>query len=397
MGSAQIRRVAHLSPLVVLAALTAACATLPSSGPSIRAVADVGAQKHPGEPPVQLVDITGNVSRRLVSLIVQQSFATLLDEPAAYGSVVGPGDLIGISVWEAPPALLFGSSISSQGGGNAAMTSHNSTLPEQLVNQDGLIRVPFIGSVQAGGRTPEAIGSEIQRRLAGKAHNPQVIVRIVRNEAATVTVVGEVTNATRMPLSARGERLLDALASAGGVRQSIDKITVQITREDHVVAMPLVDVIRDPRENVRLAARDVVTALYQPYSFTVLGAANKNEEIPFERTGLSLAQALGRMGGLNDQRASAKGLFIFRFEAPEVFTAVGQPSPATAANGKVPVIYRADLKDPLTLFAAQAFPIKDKDVVFVSNAPSTDFQKFLQILTQIAYPIISVESALNRF
>jgi polysaccharide export outer membrane protein len=52
---------------------------------------------------------------------------------------------------------------------------------------------------------------------------------------------------------------------------------------------------------------DVVTALYQPYSFTALGAVGRNAEIDFEGTGLTLTQALGRIGGLRDDRADIKG------------------------------------------------------------------------------------------
>ena len=38
-----------------------------------------------------------------------------------------------------------------------------------------------------------------------------------------------------------------------------------------------------------------MTAFFQPYSFTVLGAAGKNDEIRFEGAGITLSQALGRM------------------------------------------------------------------------------------------------------
>ena len=68
-------------------------------------------------------------------------------------------------------------------------------------------------------------------------------------------------------LTPRGERLLDALAGAGGVRQPADKITIQITRAGQVVALPLDSIIRDPRQNIRLQTDDVVAAIYQPYSF----------------------------------------------------------------------------------------------------------------------------------
>jgi polysaccharide biosynthesis/export protein len=72
------------------------------------------------------------------------------------------------------------------------------------------------------------IESEITRQLQGKANRPQVLARLVANNTAYATVVGEVTNSTRMSLTPRGERLLDALAAAGGTKQPVGKIVLQL-------------------------------------------------------------------------------------------------------------------------------------------------------------------------
>ncbi|EIF82350.1 capsular polysaccharide biosynthesis/export periplasmic protein WcbC, partial [Burkholderia pseudomallei 354a] len=167
---------------------------------------------------------------------------------------------------------------------------------------------------KAAGRSPTQLAREIAARLKSMAHDPQVLVKLSRNETSYVTVVGDVAENARMALTARGERLLDALASAGGAKHPVDKVTIQITRGKTVASLPLDMVIRDPRQNVPLHAGDVVTVLFQPYSFTVLGATGKNDEINFEAKGITLAQALARAGGLQDSRADAKGVFIFRLE-----------------------------------------------------------------------------------
>jgi len=382
---------------VALVALSA-CSNLPRSGPRLGEIERFGSQGGAVENvPVQLMEVTDSLTRSLREVKAPKSFADLLGEVAPYGAVVGRGDVLDIGVWEAPPAVLFGYAGAGTvgGGGGGALdgvgTGSNNGLPPQIVNQDGAISVPFVGMVQAAGRTPEAIAQDIRRGLTGKAHDPQVVVRIVRNSTSDVTVVGDVASSVRMPLTPKGERVLDAVASAGGVRQPVGKMTVQITRGGTVAAMPLSAIIREPRENVRLQARDVVTVLFQPYSFTVLGAAARNEEVPFESTGLTLSQALGRIGGIADQRANPHGVFIFRFEDPAFFTAHGLPAPPTSDNGKVPVIYRVDLRNPATLFAAQSFPIQDQDLIYVANSPLADFQKFLQAVSQVVYPIISIQ------
>lgn len=381
--------------LLAGAALLSGCTILPSAGPRTGAIKNT-AGKTIQNAPVAIVDVTDGIARTVKDHSQPISFADQLGDGVLASSVIEIGDTLDISIWEAPPATLFGTMI---GGSQLAMSStlrpvpdaRGTNLPEQMVGESGTVNIPFAGRVQASGRTPDAIAQDIRTRLLGKAHDPQVIVRRSRNAATNVTVVGEVVNSGRMPLTAKGERLLDALANAGGVRQPVGKMTIQVTRGDHVGIMPLEAVIKDPRQNIRLQADDVVTLLFQPFSFTVLGAAKANQEVPFEATGLTLSQALGRMGGLDDQRANPKGVFIFRFEDPTVFPGNGQALPTTK-DGKVPVIYRVNMRDPTTLFVAQSFPIKDKDVIYISNAPLADFSKFLQAVSQIVYPIATIQN-----
>jgi polysaccharide export outer membrane protein len=368
---------------------------LPGAGPTTNAVVKQ-AESSVAQASVQVVDLTDGVSRLVAAAHAVPSFRAVFGEGLPWGAVVGKGDVLDISIWEAPPAALFGTVVGGDfSGSNASQpgsaVARSSSLPQQMVGQDGSINVPFVGPVKADGQTTGQIAAKIRSSLVGKAHDPQVLVRLSSNASANVTIVGEVANSTRMPLTAKGERLLDALANAGGVRQPVGKMTIQLTRGADVEAMPLETVIKDPQQNIRLQANDVVTLLFQPYSFTVLGAARNNQEIPFEGTGLTLSQAFGRMGGLDDQRANPKSVFIFRFEDPHALGSGGMAL-ATTQDGKVPVIYRINMRDPKTLFVAQSFPIKDKDVVYVSNAPLADFSKFLQAVSQIIYPIATIQN-----
>jgi polysaccharide biosynthesis/export protein len=221
-----------------------------------------------------------------------------------------------------------------------------------------------------------------------------VFVRVAQNVSSTATVVGEVSNNVRVPLTAGGERLLDALAAAGGVRQPISKVSLQVTRGTQFRTLPLDVIIRDPRQNIALRPGDVVTALYQPLSFTALGATGKQDEVPFEAQGISLAQALGRIGGLLDSRSDPKGVFIFRFEPSESLQWPRQPV-ATTPDGMVPVVYRMDLSDPRSFFAMQSFPMQHRDIVYVSNAPIAELQKFLNVVFSITYPVLNAVNVLR--
>ncbi|NBC36900.1 polysaccharide export protein [Novosphingobium sp. FSY-8] len=349
---------------------------------------------------IRVVPVDAAVVRASSAQVAAQGLGRVLGDGVVAGSVIGRGDVVDISVWEAPPAVLFGSggewraaaygTGTLAGGAGGLATATRASLPEQMVDAGGMITVPFVGPVVAAGRTPQQIAADITRRLGGKAHDPQVMLRVVRNATANVTVVGEVASSARIGLTARGERLLDVLAAAGGVRQPVGKVTVQVSRAGRVAAMPLEAVIRDPAQNIRMQADDVVTALYQPYSFTALGATGTNAEVAFEGTGLTLAQALGRIGGLRDDRANPRGLFIFRIERdPALLAAIGV---ADGAPGGVPVIYRLDMSDPASLFWAQGFAVQHRDVIYVSNAPAADLQKFVGLVSQVAVTGLTIGS-----
>ncbi len=369
-----------------LALLLQGCASFISSTGPTRAEIDESAAKPELAAAIQIVDVDDAVTRRLLAQRTQRMFSeTLGNEPVALRKV-GRGDLLEVSIWEAAPATLFGATVLE--GRTAPGGSRATTLPEQMVDDEGFISVPFAGRVKADGRTPEAIAGDVVARLAGKANQPEVIVRRTRNLSSNALVVGDVTTSTRVQLAPGNERLLDALAAAAGVKQPVNKTTIQVTRGSSVHSLPLETIIADPRQNVVLHPGDVVTALFQPLSFTALGATGRNEEIAFEAQGITLAQALARAGGLLDARSNPQGVFIFRFEPKGALDWPRQPVMATP-EGRVPVIYRVDLKDPRSFFVMQSFPVGNRDLLYVSNAPVAEVQKFLNVVFSVAYPFLT--------
>lgn len=374
--------------VIGLALATAACTSV---GPSASAVRDFAARDSAQGIVIRPLDMVSVLRARDAKPAA--SFADNLGGARPIGFVVGPGDVLEVSIWEAPPATLFSTGMSEpRSAGGSAQAIRSTSLPEFLVPESGLISIPFAGMVRVSGRDLREIEQEIQRRLVGKAHLPQVLVRLVRNATATVTVVGDVSNSLRMPLSPKGERVLDALAAAGGTRQPVEKMTLQIARGEKIVSMPLRRVIEDPRQNVVLNRDDIITALFQPYSFTALGAAGKNAEIPFEATGLTLSQALGRLGGLQDMRADPKGVFVFRWVEPNAIEA--GPNKITNSKGEIAVIYTLNLKDPASYFAIQNFAMQDKDVIYIANSPVAELQRFTTIIASTVLPAVSVSNSL---
>ena len=393
MSARFIKKGRLLSIALVSAFLLSGCATGPdwisSSGASRQQVQE---RRETGRiEGIQLVDVSDTLARTLAESKKLGQFADVFPSKGSNNYLIGPGDIVEVSVWEAPPAMLFGGQVVDPKSGPT--TTRVVTFPEQMVAPNGAITVPFAGRVPVKGQTTQEIETDIVKRLTGKSNQPQVLVRVIKNNTSNVTVVGDVTSSTLMPLTPKGERLLDALAAGGGVKQPVNRMAIQLSRESITATMPLDAVIRDPKQNVMLKPGDVVTALFQPQSFSVLGATGKNEEIPFEAQGISLAQALARSGGLNDGRADARGVFIFRFEDAKLVDAKG--SLTKSGDGTVPVVYQIDLRDPASFFVTQNFPVQNRDVIYVSNSPAAEFEKFLRLVVSVAVPSVSINRMLQ--
>jgi polysaccharide export outer membrane protein len=391
-----LQRSCLLASLTFAVVALAGCTTLGSSGPRTGKVMS-SRTSSVSNADIRIVEVNDDVARRLLTASRPPLFSDILGEGAPEKTVIGQGDLLTVTVWETPPAVLFGM-LGGQGVSTSAVgisTGRSADMPSQMVDDRGLITLPFIGPLQAANKTPRQLEADIKARLTGIANQPQVMVGITRNANANVSVVGEVNLSALVPLTPHGERLLDVIASAGGVRPQTNKVMIQITRGSTVAALPMDTVIRDPRQNIRLRANDVVTAVYQSYSFTSLGASGANAEIDFEATGITLAQALGRINGLQDNRADVKGVFLFRWEDPASLDPAILDGARTAPDGKVPVIYRINMSDPATFFIAPSFPIHNRDILYVSNAPGVDMQKFISVITQTTFSVIGITNAVS--
>lgn len=372
-----------LLSLCLLPVLLCGCAAMPNSGASRMQVQRAEHSKSLEGVLVRSVDDA--LARRLSDSKCFRPFAEVFGSAKPRGYPIGPGDTIVITVWETPPSILFGGVALDPKVG--ALSTSAEALPAQMVMDDGTISMPFAGRIKVSGRSVREVESDITARLQGKANNPQVMVRVSGNPTSQISVIGDVAKSANMSLTPKGERLLDALAAAGGVTQPVTKVSLQLSRTGVTASMPLDTIVRDPKQNIPLLPGDVLTALFQPWTFSVLGATGKNQEIPFEARGISLAQALARSGGLNDNRADPGGVFVFRFEDAPL---VEEPSAQLPVNGKVPVVYQVNFNDPAAFFVIQNFPVQDKDVIYVANMPSAELEKFLRMVGMVLTPSLNL-------
>ena len=288
-----------------------------------------------------------------------------------------------MTVWEAAAGGLFSSPAAATptGASGVGTGSNSATIPEQVVGRDGGITVPYAGRIHVVGRTTRAVQEQIEHALEGKAIQPQVLVNITRTAGDAVSVGGEVAAGARVPLSVKGDRLLDVLAVAGGVRAPVNETFVELSRGSKTSRIPLINIVNNPSENIYMHPGDTLTLVRDPQTFIALGAMGQNAEIPFQADGISLAQALAKSGGLRDERSDPRGVFIFRYEPASVARQLAPTSPLVEPGRLTPVVYRLDLANPNGMFLEQSFHVANRDVIYVSNSPSTEVQKVFGIIS----------------
>src|SRR5207302_5523012 len=341
---------------VLAGMIVAGCSSLPTAGPT---ASDVKHQEiKDNEVRFDLVDIDDNVVAALLASR-GENFHTRFKK---YGRPpqprIGVGDSVIVSIWEAAGGGLFGASPTD----HVSAGSRSVTIPEQIVGRDGGISVPFADRVPAAGRLPIEVQKTIEQRLQEKAIEPQVIVTVTKSLSNSVTVAGEVVSGARVPLSLKGDHLLDLIAAAGGARAPVYETFVRLSRDGITATISMEALVSDPAENIYTYPGDVLTLVRLPQSFTVFGATGTNTQVNFTAERMTLVEALAKAGGLQDQRSDPAGVFLFRFEPPGIVNALGRPQLASGPEGSSPVVYRLDMRDAKSYFLAQRFPIHDKDV-----------------------------------
>ena len=355
------------------------CAEVPRAGPVASEITDQATTPDGDRYVLVTVDakVVGMVGRREPT-----SFAAAFgDHRPSQDLHIGVGDGVVVTIWEAGPGGLFSAPLIP--GGTVSAGSNSATIPEQLVGRDGSITVPYAGRIHVAGQTTQEVQATVEKALQGKAIQPQALVNVSRPISNTVTVGGEVVAGARVPLTLHGDRLLDVISAAGGVRAPVHESIVELSRGGRSTRVSLTRVVNDTHENIYVRAGDVITVVRDPQTYMILGAATHNAQIPFQSEGATLAEALTNAGGLNDNQADPTGVFIFRYEPVSVVRQL-RPDWTPPAGAQVfPVVYRVDLTTSESLLLAQRFSILNHDVVFVSNSPGTQWNKVLTLVNEV--------------
>ncbi len=336
--------------------------------------------------PYVLVQISDYVIQTLLRFPGPSLFGRFGDYRGPVEQRIGIGDQVQVTVFEAAGGGLFSQTIV---GANSP-GSHSAVIPAQVVARDGAITVPYAGRVKVAGQTPPEVEKTIVERLTGKAIEPQAIVTLQGNVSNSVTVTGEVVNGGRIPLTARGDRILDVIAtSAGGLRAPVHETFIELTRGGKTVRVPMQALLADPRENIYARPGDTITLIRYPLTFTAVGATGRNAVVPFQAKGITLEEAIGQSSGLIDGIADPEGVFVLRFEPVAVAKSYPGFNPDRVGDAPlIPVVYLINMRNPGSLFLARRFSLHDKDILYVSNSPFSDIQKLFSLIGTLTSPAI---------
>lgn len=357
--------------------------SLPAQGPSAQEVLEQAEVQG-----YELVPITDDVAKRLSAAGRHGFSAAFLNAPVLTSNlVVGVGDRLNIRIFEAGRGGLF-----SNDTGNGTVS-----LPNVTVGPDGLISLPYVGTIQARGQTPRKIEQEIVASLQGKAIEPQATVEIALNANNSVTVMGAVVRPTKLQMNLRGERLSAALVAAGGARNPAHEISVKITRRGQTSTASLERIQTDSRQDIALRSDDTVTVLHNPESYTIMGSVNRPGDVPFSEPSITLLEAIGKASGLLDVRADSRNVFLYRREQQGVLSAHGVArKPWWGGKGEsVPTVYVLDFSAPKALFLAQTIQMRDGDAIYVANASAIALRKALSLFGLGAVTGTSITNLVN--
>jgi polysaccharide biosynthesis/export protein len=381
---------------IVVAALLPGCSLLPGTGPKSDAVegnATAGVRSTAALP-YTLIDVSADT----IGFLSQPNLITFQgefpDKRPKPQQVAGVGDVLNISIFEAAPGGLFTPATAA-----GARPGNFVDLPPQAVDQKGSIYVPYAGEIPAAARTLPEIQQAIVARLRNRAIEPQVVVSLNQQHSSVVSVLGDVNAPGVLALNSVGERLLALIARAGGPKFEAIESYVTLQRDGKRVRVLLSRVVHDPNENIFIRPNDVIFVTREAPSFTALGALNQNifgfnSEITFETETLTLAQAIGKAGGLNDNQSDPAEVFVYRYEDRRFLEKFGVDTKRFTYD-RIPTIYHLNLRDPSGMLLASGFQMRTKDVMYAANAKVVDYYKLLVLINSTANSVSNTANAVT--
>ena len=363
--------------LLMAVSIVASCA-LPRVGPNKRELYE-GSVQRSGD--AFVVSVNDRVTR---ATAVQPAlgFTEEFQRAGLIGAdTIRPGDTLGLTIWEnVDDGLLAGE------------LGNNTLLEEVQVDSSGFIFVPYAGRIRAAGNTPDAIRRLITSKLDEQTPDPQVEVRRLAGDGASVSLIGSVGVQGVYPIERPTRTLSTMLAAAGGVTVEPELAQITVVRGEHQSKVWFQDLYSNPRFDIALRDGDRILVEQDTRAFTALGATGSQARLNFASPTISAVEAIAQVGGLNANLADPTGIFVLRNEPAEVANQVLGRGDLVGAQR---MVYVLDLTEPNGMFTARDFAIRDEDTLYVTEAPFAQWNKVIVSITQPLGTIGTVSSAVD--
>jgi polysaccharide export outer membrane protein len=382
-----------LISLFTLALLGAGgCSFFPVSGPTSLAI---DSETSPTVP-YALIKLTPETIDILAAHEPKGLAGTFTDRRPPTNITFGIGDVVSITVFEAAAGGLFIPLEAGVRPGNFV------NLPDQMVDNNGNITMPFAGLVKAAGRTNVQVQDDIVNKIKNRAIEPQLVVTLAQQRTSLISVVGAVNTPLRfaVPASGAGDRVLDAITRAGGISGPGYGSWVMLERGGRRATVPFENLVMNASNNIYILPGDRIYVYQEQQKFMAFGAYSLNTngtnqgQINFDAWRLNLAEAVAKAGGLADIQANPGAVYLYRQEPREVAELLGADM-ARFGGPLVPVIFSVSFRDPGGYFLATRFQMRNDDIIFVANAQSVDVAKFLTFVSEVMTAAIGTETAIQ--
>ena len=372
----QSRKIADFLLILVIGVALSACG-LPRSGPTEKEIL-ASSTENGGD--VHIVDVTSEVARAARRNQTLGFGAAFLSAGAISVDTIYPGDVLSITIWENISDGVF-----------ATAGQKVTPLEAIRVDQMGNIYVPYAGTIRASGRTPADLRETISNLLAAQTPDPQVEVRRISGEGATVSILGGVTGQGVFPIEISTRRLTGMIAAAGGISLDPSVVKITIRRRENLGSIWMQDLFDNSSNDIALHGGDRIFIEQDERYFISLGATGQSK-VNFETKNPSAIEALALIGGLNANTSNPRGIFVFRVESAETANRIlGRDDITTPQK----FAYLIDLTQDAELFTAREFEIESEDTIYVTEAPYVAWQKILGSIVGSLNTFSSIDNAVT--
>lgn len=348
--------------LVLIAALiTTGCAgsILSAAGPSYRQMTD---EQNQIDGNYDVIDLSAQTIAPYMRAR-DQALTPQVTAPSVPEIRLIPGDVVTVTISDSAAASpLF-----------APLATGGTQFSNLRLNQRGQISLPYAGTINAKGMSPEGLADAIERQLGDVATDPQVMVHLTGDLSGSVLVAGAVAKPGRFSALQGPLTLLDAINQAGGPVLEPHLVRVIVRNGKTSQSLSYEDVLAG--ENLTLAPRSEVILERARKRFVAMGAVGKPGLMDLPSNNPSLLEVLGTAGWLKDNTADPSGVFVFRLEQ-----VAGQALGRSQPKAKV---FRLDLSNPAAVFLARQFLVQPEDAVYVTNAAVYEWQKIISPILQV--------------